>query len=121
MAKESSVVSFEKRLKKFIIKTHQDIFGKGPEEVWVKVHRNVATFYCSKSLTHMENFLLTTPNGENEVMRIRKNICNYIKPQVCSGIELANGIKVLGLTVELSISSNSMFGAILFQDCIEES
>lgn len=115
-AMASGKASSERNIKKLLIKVHRDVFGKGPEEVWVSVTRNVATFYCSNSLTALEEFLLTTPGGEDEVKHLRHKITKYISPTLYSELEKTCGITVLSMTMELCTRSRVLFGAILFQE-----
>ncbi|MHB1404313.1 MAG: Na-translocating system protein MpsC family protein [Desulfitobacteriaceae bacterium] len=110
----------EKDLNKLITKLHREIFGKGPDEVWVKIYRNVGTFSCVKSLTSLEEFLLTTPHGVDEVLRLRKVIAANIKSRFCSEVEALCGVKVVSVTGELCIQTNTLYGVILFQDEIED-
>ena len=110
----------EKELKRLIVRINREVYGKGPEDVWVQINYNIATFCCSKSLTHMEEFLLSVPGGEEEVLRLRKNVAGYIKPRLLSEIEIACGVKVLRLTADLCVRTKTLFGAILFQDGFDE-
>lgn len=110
----------EKEIKRLMIKVHQEVFGRGPEEVWVKVNRNVVTFFCSQSLCQIEDFLLRIPNGEIEVRRIRNNIQKFIKPRLYSDIQSICGFRVEDVTVQLSIQANVLFGAILLEKAFDE-
>ncbi len=112
--------SVEKELRRLITRFHHEIFGKGPEEVWVKIHLNVATFCCAKSLAPLEEYLLGVPGGEEEVLRLRQKIMGFANPRLCSEIERFSGVQVLRLTVDLCLKSNTMFGAVLFQQALEE-
>lgn len=113
-------IGVEKEIKRLMIKLHQEVFGKGPEEVWIKVNRNVVTFLCSQSLCQIEDFLLRIPNGEIEVKRIRNNIQEFLKPRLYSDIESICGFRVEDVTVQLSIQANVMFGAILLEKTFDE-
>ena len=117
MAKSKALI--EKEIKRIITGLHKEVFGKGPEELWVKIHRNVATFSCTKTLTPLENYLQSTPEGDNEIARIRMTISKTAKTQLCSEIELACGLRVLGITDEIYICSDVLYGAILFQENID--
>lgn len=110
----------EKDLNKLITKLHREVFGRGPDEVWIKIHRNVGTFSCVKSLTSLEEFLLTTPHGVDEVLRLRQVIAANIKPRFCAEVESLSGVKVVSVTGKLSIETNTFYGAILFHDEIED-
>lgn len=112
-------VILEKELKRVIIRFHQEIYGKGPEDIWVNIKHNIAAFHCSKSITAMEEFLLNIPGGDEEVVQLRKKIMTFIKPRLCSEIEIISGIKVLGMTEEICLKSKSFFGAILFAEHFE--
>jgi len=54
----------EKVIKRLLIRQHQEVFGKGHDEVWVKANRNLLTFYCGGVLTALEEFFLKSPGGE---------------------------------------------------------
>ncbi|WP_227763656.1 Na-translocating system protein MpsC family protein [Zhaonella formicivorans] len=112
MAKNKA--ELESALRRMLSRLHQEIFGKGPEGVWVKITQNVGTFYVSKTLTNMELFLLSVPGGEDEVLRLRGVIMKNIKPRLYSEIEHLGDVKVISIATELSIISNAFFGAILF-------
>ncbi|MHB1127220.1 MAG: Na-translocating system protein MpsC family protein [Bacillota bacterium] len=109
-------IALEKEVKKIMTKIHQDIFGKGPDELWVKINNKVGSFYCSKTLTTMEEFLLSLPGGEEEVLRLRTTILKAIVSRLCSEIELMCSAKVLSVSAELCTQSNVFFGSILFQE-----
>lgn len=113
---EKSRIMLEKEIKKIMIKWHQQIFGKGPDEMWVKINRNLASFYCAKTMTNMEEFLLDIPDGETEVKRIRITLASAVKERLCSDIQSKCGVRVLDISWEFSISSNACFGTLLFQE-----
>lgn len=110
----------EKELNKLITKVHREVFGRGPDEVWVKIHRNVATFSCVKSLTAVEEFLLSTPQGVEEVLRLRKVIAAHIKSRFCAEVESLSGVKVVDVIGKLCIQTNTLYGAILFQEEMDD-
>lgn len=110
----------EKEIKRLLIKVHQEVFGRGPEEVWVKVNRNVVTFFCSQSLCQIEDFLLRIPDGAIEVKRIRNNIQKFINPRLYADIQSICGFKVEDVTVQMSIQANVLFGAILLEKAFED-
>lgn len=114
MTKNKSI--YEKVIKKLIIKVHREIFGKGPEEVWVSINRNVASFHCSKSLTALEKYLLKELNAKDEVERLRQVIMQHIYKSICSELQNACNNTVLGLTMKLCVDTDILFGAILFQN-----
>lgn len=110
----------EKQLRKLVIRIHQDIFGHGPSEVWVKINSNVGTFYCSGHLTRIEEYLLQMEGGEERIISLRKEIFQHARQRVCNEVEFITGVKVSGITVNFCSSSNASFGAILFDSNIEE-
>lgn len=110
----------EKGIKRLIIKFHRDIFGKGPEEVWVSINRNIGTFYCSNSLTALEEFILSMPDGEEEIKRLRLRIAARIRPSFCCEVEKICSNIVLDITAQICLSSKGLFGAILFQDLFND-
>lgn len=107
--------ALEKQLRKKIIKIHQDVIGKGPEDVKVLINHNVITFVCTKTLSQIELFLLKTEGGEQEIRELRVKIMEHLKPLITAYLEYRHGIKVLGLTIDVSISADALFGAVLIQ------
>lgn len=118
MAKSKALI--EREIKRIITGLHQEVFGKGPEELWVKIHRNVATFSCTRTLTPLEKYLQSAPEGDKEITRIRMTISKTAKTQLCSEIELACGLRVLGITEEIHIDSDVLYGVILLQQNIDD-
>jgi len=110
----------EKELKKLAVQIHLKHYGKGPEEVWVKVHRNIVTFYCSKIITPLEDTLLRISGGREEVLRIREKIYAHIKPHLFLEVEKVSGCKVLSLAADICLETKSLHGSILFLQNIEK-
>ncbi|MFA5537001.1 MAG: Na-translocating system protein MpsC family protein [Bacillota bacterium] len=104
----------EKEAKRIIIRLHQEIFGKGPDQLWVKVEQNVCMFSFFKTLTPMENFLLKAKNGLEQVQKLRREILDATNARLCQELELLHEIKILSSTSEISIETDSVHGAILF-------
>ncbi len=109
----------ENEIKRFIIRFHREVFGKGPKDVWVKINYNTATFYCFEPLTALEEFLLKIEDGEEEVTRIRKKIDDKVKTHICSELELLTGNKVLNIVSKICTNTNCIFGVIHFEQDIE--
>ncbi|MDW7675736.1 MAG: Na-translocating system protein MpsC family protein [Bacillota bacterium] len=109
----------ENDLKRFMIRAHREIYGKGPKEAWVKINFNTATFYCFEPLTALEEFLLKTEGGEEEVKMIREKVDVRIKTHLCSEIECLTGIKVLDMVSKVCTSTNCIFGVIHFEENFE--
>jgi len=106
----------EREVRKIINRMHQEVLGKGPDQLWVKLNQNVGTFYCTKTLTPMEEFLLKTSDGKEKVLVLRKAIAEVACPRLSSEIELLCGTKVLSITGKLSVDTDAIFGAILFAE-----
>jgi len=104
----------EKEVRRIVIKLHQEIFGKGPDQLWVKVEQSVCMFSFFKTLTPMENFLLKTKGGSEQVQTLRKEILKAANIKLCQELELLHEIKILGDTSEICIETDSVHGAILF-------
>ncbi len=114
------ISNLEKELKKLIIKLHLEYFGKGPEDLWIRVHKNIATFYCYKTIIPMEETMLRISNGKEEVILIREKILNHIRPQLYSEIEKVTGCKVLSFSAGLCVEANALHGTILFLQDIQK-
>lgn len=106
--------ALEKDIKKIFFKLHQEVFGKGPESLWVKIHQNAASFYIFKTLTKLEEFLVTMPGGIEEVHRLRATIIKNMKKILSVEITSVSQVKVIDISMEFSLESNVMFGVILF-------
>jgi len=114
-----NVTEAEKKIKRIIVKLHQDVFGKGPEQVWVKFNKNMVTFYCSQSLTDVEEFLLTIEGGEDDVKKIREKIFNSLENRFCMEITKACGADVLSLVGKTCMNSKSFYGTVLLEKDFE--
>ncbi|MBS3970061.1 MAG: DUF2294 family protein [Clostridia bacterium] len=110
----------EKKLKKLAVQLHLEYFGKGPEDVWVKIYRNVVSFYCSKTVTPLEETILKITNGKEEVLRIREKILEHIKPNLFSEIGKVSNNMVLSFTADLCIETKALHGSILFLHELEK-
>ncbi|MDD4568912.1 MAG: Na-translocating system protein MpsC family protein [Tepidanaerobacteraceae bacterium] len=109
----------ERGIRRIITSLHQEVFGKGPEESWVKINKNIATFSCTRTLTPMEIFLLGTQDGKEEVKSLRIRISSAIKERLTTEIDVICGIKILSITDDIHIDSDTWFGAIILQSSIE--
>lgn len=114
-----SVFNMEKELKKLAVRLHIEYFGKGPEDVWVRTYKSVATFYCAKTITPLEETLLRITSGKEEVMRLRDKIYEYVKPQLFMEIEKVSGCKVLSFTADICVDTKVLHGSILFLENID--
>jgi len=115
-----SIYDLEKEIRKYFIRTHIETFGKGPEDMWVKINRNIGTFFCSGTLTFLEENLRNLPDGPEELLRLRKKIFSSLEQRVLSDIESISGIKVLHVVFGLCMEENILYGAILFKDNVED-
>lgn len=112
MIRDGSVL--EREIKRIIVKLHQEIFGKGPEQLWVKIEQNICTFSCIKTLTPIEKFLLTTEDGLKQVVKLRAEISKAAIFKLRQEIELLCEVKILSTTSEICIEADTVYGAILF-------
>lgn len=108
----------EKEIKKIFFKVHQEVFGKGPESLWIRIYQNAALFYIFKTLTKLEEFMVTMPGGIEEVYKLRATIIKNMKEILSVEIAAVSQVKVLGISMEFSLDSNVMFGAILFDEIV---
>lgn len=109
----------ERHIRRIITSLHQEVFGKGPEESWVKINKNIATFSCTKTLTSVENFLLGTKNGKEQVQSLRIKISSAIRERLITEIDIICDINVLSITDDVHIDSDTWFGAVILNKSIE--
>jgi len=109
----------ERNVKRIITVLHQDVYGKGPEELWAKVNRNIVTFSCTRTLTPLEKFLLGTHDGKTQILNLRENVSRAIKDKLCREINVSCNVKVLSIVDEIEIDTDVWFGAILLSENVE--
>ncbi len=114
-----NVISCEKEIKKAMIKIHQETLGKGPEEAWIKINRNIGTFYYSGTLTRLEENLLLIPDGEEEVLRLRRMIIRQQNSFLCEEIKIVAGVEVKEITGKICVHNDIYFGTVLFDKSLE--
>jgi len=116
---KQKISEIEKEGKRMVIKLHQDIFGKGPENVWIKVNRNVASFCLMGALTPLEEYLWQLPDGVEEVKKIRYKVYENIREEIFEQIYGICGVKVLNFTIKICENSQIIFGTTLFAENLE--
>lgn len=107
-------------LKKQAIKMHQEVIGKGPKEVWVKIHRNVATICSIGSLTHYELYLLRLENGKEMINELRRMVCKSLNSMFSRYIEETAGLKVSDVCWSFSINCDTLICNIIFNEDLED-
>ena len=110
--------TLESEIKRFIIRCHKEIFGKGPEETWVKINHNLATYYCANILTELEEFFIKQ-DDEKDVAYLRKRAFALIKNRLVKELEQITEAEVLEVLQTVSINSKSVIGVIHFKINIE--
>jgi len=113
------ISELEKEGKRLVIRLHQEVIGKGPENVWVKINRNVASFCLIGAFTPMEEYIWTLPGGIEQVKAMRYKIYESMQEELYKQVKNISGVKMLNLTMKICEHSQIIFGTALFAENLE--
>ncbi|MFZ7103626.1 MAG: Na-translocating system protein MpsC family protein [Peptococcaceae bacterium] len=113
------VAEIEREFRKSLINNHKKIFGKGPEEAWVKVNRNIITFSLNGAFSPLEEYLWTEPQGKQDVKIIRQKILEANKAFYIQQVEEICNSKFLTIVEGYCEKTKNIFGALLIEDDLE--
>lgn len=101
----------------FLTDIHKNIFGKGPEEVWVKVEsdRNVICFTIKQTSLHIEEYLDGIPDLKEDWINLRKKIVKHEEKEIFAQFKKITGFKPIKLVIDFDTSTNITFGMFLFK------
>lgn len=110
----------EHQFNEMVRKVRKDLFGKGPESIKTIFVENMAISTLKGNLTPVEQFIMKTPEGFEQVHKARtKMIQDYYKNNEPNDMEELIQAKLLNLFSDINIEEDIAISVFIFEKPIE--
>lgn len=114
------IAHLEKKMRLEIVDIYKNIYGKGPEEICVKVVRDMIVINVKQNSIYFEDFISKYSDLTDDWLNFRKKMAKNIETEIFSSIISVCGVKPQKMIIDFDIQKKIEFGVILMEEKLSD-